>query len=367
MERKLAAWRAAGLIDAATADAIAAHEAAAARPVALWAAVGLGLLALALGVVLVIAANWDRIPDAVKLGVHLAAMAAAAGAAWRGLRGDRLWLGEGALFGLGALTLGGVALHAQIYGQTGPLWEALAAWAVLMTPAILLAGRTRLTAYALAALLALLAISYGDAPGPRSTLLADNLRLALPPALVALSLVIADPDREPFVRGLREAGLALLLGGASLAHLLWAQSWTASDVGDALARLPLAALVALAAAHGARRLGGADAAVVATGVLAAAGAVAVTFAIPHGDNPAARFVGVLSYFALWGLVARAAARHGWRALFGLAVAALALRLFIVYLELFYDLASTGLGLILGGLLLIALAAGWRRVMARVAP
>jgi hypothetical protein len=88
--------------------------------------------------------------------------------------------------------------------------------------------------------------------------------------------------------------------------------------------------------------------------------------VPHGDNPAARLAGVLSYFALWGLIARAAAAHGWRALFGLAVAALALRLFIVYLELFYDLASTGLGLILGGLLLLGLAAGWRRIMARAA-
>lgn len=367
MERKLAAWRAAGLIDAATADAIAAHEAAAARPVALWAAVGLGLLALALGAVLVVAANWDRIPDALKLGIHLAALAAAALAAWRGLRGDRLWLGEGALFGLGALTLGGIALQAQIYAQTGPLWEALAAWAVLMAPALLLGGRTRLTAYALAGLLTLLAISYGDAPGPRSTALADNLRLALPPALVALSLVIADPDRETFVSGLREAGLVLLLGGASLAHLLWAQSWTAAEVSDAIVRLPLAAAVALWAAHRARRLGGADAAVLRTALLAGLGAVAITFAVPHGDNPAARFVGVLCYFALWGLVARAAAIHGWRALFGLAVAALALRLFIVYLELFYDLASTGVGLILGGLLLIGLAAGWRRVMARVAP
>ncbi|MCA3254230.1 MAG: DUF2157 domain-containing protein [Alphaproteobacteria bacterium] len=364
LERKLAAWRAAGLIDAATADAIAAHEAAAARPVALWAAAGLGLLALALGAVLTVAANWDRIPDAVKLGVHLAAMLGAAAAAWRGLRDGRLWLGEGALFGLGALTLAGIALHAQIYQQTGPLWEALAVCAVLMAPALLLAGRTRLTALALAGLLAVLAISYGDGAGPRSGLLADNLRLALPPALVALSLLLTDPDREPFARELRHAGLALILGGASLAHLLWAQAWTADEVRGALVRLPLAAAVTLWAAHRAGRLGGADGAVLRTVLLAGLAAVAVTLAVPHGDNPAARFAGVLSYFALWGLIARAAAAHRWRALFGLAVAALALRLFIVYLELFYDLASTGLGLILGGLLLLGLAAGWRRIMAR---
>ena len=64
---------------------------------------------------------------------------------------------------------------------------------------------------------------------------------------------------------------------------------------------------------------------------------------------------------MWGLVAHAASESGWRALFGVAIAAIAIRIFIVYFELFGTLATTGAGLIAGGLLLIALALGWRRV------
>lgn len=48
---------------------------------------------------------------------------------------------------------------------------------------------------------------------------------------------------------------------------------------------------------------------------------------------------------MWGVAARAAGEDGWRLLFGTAVAAIAIRLFIIYFELFGSLASTGLGLV----------------------
>jgi hypothetical protein len=49
------------------------------------------------------------------------------------------------------------------------------------------------------------------------------------------------------------------------------------------------------------------------------------------------------------------------------VAAVAVRLFIVYFELFGSLATTGLGLIVAGALLIGLTLLWRRVMTRAQP
>jgi len=56
--RKIAAWHAPGLIDAETRDRILAYEAAHARPLALWAVFGIGALAIGLGIVSVIAANF---------------------------------------------------------------------------------------------------------------------------------------------------------------------------------------------------------------------------------------------------------------------------------------------------------------------
>ena len=60
--RKIAAWHEAGLIDAITRDRLLAYEAEHARPLALWAVFGIGALAIGLGLVSVIAANWEDIP-----------------------------------------------------------------------------------------------------------------------------------------------------------------------------------------------------------------------------------------------------------------------------------------------------------------
>jgi uncharacterized membrane protein len=48
------------LTDADTRDRLVAHEAAHARPFALWAVFGIGALAIGLGLVSVVAANWGR-------------------------------------------------------------------------------------------------------------------------------------------------------------------------------------------------------------------------------------------------------------------------------------------------------------------
>jgi len=57
-----------------------------------------------------------------------------------------------------------------------------------------------------------------------------------------------------------------------------------------------------------------------------------------------------------------AAQVGWRSLFGTAIAAVGLRLLVLYFEAIGGLTATGLGLLGGGVLCLALAAiGWRLV------
>src|SRR3546814_7093766 len=70
LERGLQAWLASGLIDAATADAIRDHEGAARTPWGRWAVIALGLLAVALGIALVIASNWQAIPGGLRSEEH---------------------------------------------------------------------------------------------------------------------------------------------------------------------------------------------------------------------------------------------------------------------------------------------------------
>lgn len=364
LDRKLDEWQAAGLIDAGTADAIRAHEAEVARPIALWATIGIGLFALALGVVLLVAAGWDMIPAWVKLGVHWAMTAAAAAVVWQARQQRRLWLAEGALFLLAALVLAGIALQGQIYQVISPVWQALAWWGLLATPAILVAGCTRLTAYGWAGMLSVLAIAYAAETGTTGALgdvVADNLPAALPPALILVSLWLG---AGAFATGVREAGLALLLGGASLAHFAWPIAVSSTDAAMMAARLPFALGLAAIGAGLAGRLGHGAAGVVRTCLIASAIATALAAAVPHPDALAPRLFGAFAFFAMWGAIAKSAHDGGWRVLFGIAIGMIAVRLFIVYVELFGGLALTGLGLIVGGLLLIALTLAWAKLMRR---
>ncbi len=356
LNRKLDDWQAAGLIDAQAVAAIRAHEARESRPVALWAAIGLGLLALALGIVLIVAAGWDRIPAAIKLGGNLLLVIAAALTVFRAPRGG--WLTEGALVMLAALVLAGLALHAQVWQLTGPLWQLLGWWALLMSPAILFTGSTRLTAYLWTAMLAALSVTF--ATDTRGQMLIEGLPVALPFALIALAS--RKPLPQSFRGGLREAGLLILLGGASLAHFAWAAPITSTESLRLLADAPLP----LAAAATAFAMVTEDVRVIRT-ILAATVAALLLLLIPHPDALLPRLVGALSFLAMWGAIAVAADRDGWTTLFGIAIAAIALRILIIYFELFGGLATTGFGLVGGGVLLILLAVGWSRLVRKARP
>jgi hypothetical protein len=71
-------------------------------------------------------------------------------------------------------------------------------------------------------------------------------------------------------------------------------------------------------------------------------------------------VRALLFIGYWIGIGAAAARAGRRSLFGLAFTMVGLRLLILYFEAIGGLTATGLGLIGGGVLCLALAAvGWR--------
>jgi hypothetical protein len=360
LERRLLEWQQAGLIDAAAAQAIRVHEAGARRPVALWAVMALGLLALALGIMLIVAANWDLIASWLKLAVHWFATAGAAGAAWWFHRSGRSWAAETSLFVLGVLVLAGLGLHAQVYQLVQPIWQPLFLSSLLTAPALLVLGGTRLTSIGLGLMLGWLAVSIG-AETSGDTPVRDGLALALPSVLVLASCLPVGTGAD-FRHGLREVGLGLLLLGASLAHFAWAVPIDWASAGAMAGRLPIPLLSTGLAVLIARRRAPAIAPVLTAILVTTAAAVVLASALPHADSWAARLTGAVVYGIMWAAIGKAALDAGWRLLFNLAVGAIAARLFIVYFELFGSLATTGTGLIAAGLLIIALALAWRRLV-----
>jgi uncharacterized membrane protein len=354
VQAKIDEWHRAGLIDVDTAARLQHHESGNERPWLLLSLVCLGLLALALGILLVVASNWDRIAAELKIAVHLGLMIAVAVAVWFYNRRQSAWMTEGTLFLLGALTLAGLALHAQLYQLVGPLWPMLGVWAILVAPAVLVLGRTRLTAYGLGGMLVALVIAYNSGAPTR---LGQTLSAALPATLVLAAFLLSSvARRQAFCDGLFDVGIRLTLAVGTLVHIAWLAPRTMTDATDTLVRLPLvtilsAAVIWLAAEARPRK----EAMLVGTIMGGSLLASVLALGIAHGDTIVSDLAGLFSFLALWSGIAVCAERAGWFGLFATAVALLATRLFLIYFQLFYSLAFTGFGLIIAGGLMMAVA------------
>lgn len=365
-ERKLNAWLEAGVIDAEAAGRIRAFEDQHSRPLALWAVIGIGALAIGLGVISVVAANWDAIPAMVRLGVHLGLLIAAAAALW-GLRSCGGWAEEALLFVFGALGLTFMGHIGQAYQTTSPLWQPLTLWLALFGALYLQRGASWLTALGLAGVLVFAVWDFAGRHDARDgAVLVFALPTMVPLLLAPLgAAMLTRSARTAFWSRIEQLGFAYALGGASLVAILAGveRLSTGGDAAKLLLTFVIWGLAGLASAAfiGMTRRDRSGQA--AAGMLAAA-SVTTLLAWPLSGHA---IIGALLFMALWVAVAACALRGSWRGVFQFAVAAIALRLIVLSFELEENLLSSGAGLIVSGLLILGIAAVAVRVAKRFAP
>ena len=371
--RKIAEWHAAGLIDGATRDRLLAHEAAHARPLLIWAVWGIGALAIGLGLISLIAANWEAIPPALRLGIHLALIAVLIGlllAREARLAARSPWAAEALVFVIAALGLTFFGHLGQAYQSAAPLWQPLGLWLALFAPLMLLMGRGWPVALALVGGLAWCAWDYAgaalspDEPGAALRLwvgLATAAPLLLAPLAAALR---ARSARSAFWRRLEQLALAYGVAGASLAcAVASAGELGREEMRGTAIQLLASGVIALIAGGAVAALRPGTSGRMAGAIIAGAGLAAALAAFANGHTvPAAAL-----FMALWAGIAAAALAAAWRGVFQLAVGVIAARLIILSFELAADLLTSGLGLILAGLMVLGIAWLAVRVSQRLAP
>lgn len=351
-------WRSAGLIDDGAVGRISAWEASHRRRLWLWALSGIGALAIGLGVVAVVAANWENIPPGVKLAVDLLLTGLCAiivFVAWR----EWAWPREiGALLLFG-LVIGGIALVGQVYQLQSDPWQALVTFTrlfgALWSAAAVL---TWFSAYEpLERLIGIL--GSGSSGGDFFHLL-----LYLPACLLIVVAVVRRhwPPAEDQGELLLKLALAGLVGAVSTT-VIAIGSRLAGSV--ALVEIWLGAVATLLAATAlwigssvAQRRHG----VALVGVSFVVWAAALVLSREWSTEEKAAFDAIfgLLFIVYWAAIGWLAARVGQRVLFGLAFTVIGLRLLILYFEAIGGLTATGLGLIGGGVLCLALTwLGWR--------
>ena len=373
--RKIQAWRAAGLIDEATAKRLIDYEAEHARPLALWAVFGIGALAIGLGIVSVVAANWEDIPGQVRLSIHFALLVGlGAGLVLREKRLSAMsaWACEALLFVLAVLGLTFFGHLGQVYQTSSPLWQPLATWLLLFGPALLIFGR----GWPVAALLGGAAIfcAWNFALDQSGLLFGRKEDPSWLPAAVATALpgVLAPfaawmrlrAGRGEFWKQLELVALLYAVGGASFACIVASfggfdeglePNGIASQLVRAAAAILFALLIAIARPGASGRI--------SAYIMAGAGVtMALALAVDNIDILAAAL-----FMALWIGIAAAALSLAMRVAFQMAVAVVAIRLIILSFELASDLLLSGFGLIISGLLILGVAWGAVRVSQTFAP
>ena len=373
LDTKIDAWLDADIIDAATATKIRAFENTPKRPLMLWAIIGIGALTILLGIISLVAANWDVISAEARLTIHLIAfIAMAAFYYWRSrsVKGeDDYYFNDAQLVILGALGLSFPPHLGQAYQLDGPVWPIMLAWLVAFSPLMLLRGRGWPVALGWMAALFTFIISF---MGERSDITSDHynwglgfhdaLLIALPIAAgYAASWWNTRSSRDWFWPRIEQLALVWQLVVVSSLVLAAADFGTAND-GVYYLTLPLAVILILLPLP-LLKMADRKEAIGAVAVAAACGAALLlaSFGL-HGTIPAA-----LLFIALWVAIAFASLIPGWRALFQIAVAVVALRVIILSFELSDDLFSSGLGLVLSGFIMLGVAWLAIRVGRKYAP
>lgn len=137
LQKKLAVWQQENLITREQGEAIVAFEKNGRKPVLSWALLALACFCILLGVVSVISANWQEIAPEYKLFLDFALLIGTAAAVFKMYRSGRdIWF-EWLLLFFAGLILASIGLIAQIYQIQPEGLRGYLLWSVLTFPIML--------------------------------------------------------------------------------------------------------------------------------------------------------------------------------------------------------------------------------------
>ncbi len=367
IEKKLAQWREAGLLDEAAAARIAAFEQQSHRPVVLYALGGLGALTIGIGVISIVAANWYSISPRTKLGLDLAVGTALAVALYGAASRGEKWLTDVLAGVYYAFVLASIALIGQVYQLGSPQYQGLAIWSLATLPFMLLVRGPLLGAVWLLGLLGTHGLAYVELFDALANVWSEGAVLNLAVTLMFTTLlayiVVARLPGFARERPLVSAAWSRLLWTALVVSALTIGlafysdieddklGWAVGTCGAASAAL-FALLPRLYSDVSPRARSGMGLLLAATWLLLATATTTDRYAMPAIG--ALSQVGVLA-IAAWTVLALGSVRS-----FNTLTALIALRVLVMYFEVFGSMLDTGLGMITGGLFTLLLAWIWKR-------
>ena len=357
IEGQVEKWQAAGIISDEQAAKIVAFETGNRQPYALYGFLGLGATAIIIGIISLIAFNWDDISDTFKLVADLVLLIGLAFGILGAVRSKRDWLVQlhVALF-LG-MVLASFGLISQIFHLSGTTYQLLLTWLLICAPlALLLPGR--LTMHWLLATAAVTLHSYITSLSWESYIVMFSV---LPLSFTIIALVTGRTRHWlPLSKAATVWAAVFFVAGSIYAQFQkeFSPDSFLSDVHSSFLMLGTASVIALAFAWTKltrRQSVWLSVAIILYGVFLTPKVLSV--ATPFWL--AFLFIVVYLGFGLFAL----SVDH--RRLFEFCLIAIGIRFLVIYFEIFGSLAATGVGLIAAGLVIIAAVWGYTKLRDRI--
>lgn len=373
--RKLQEWVAAGLMTDAQSDAIHSYESAKKRGNFGRNLVGLSLFAILVGILSIIASNWNAIPGAVKIGVHGLINIGIGISAYAAYQKNKTAWSEGLTFAFFGLTLTLIILVGQVFQLEGSHARALLLWMLTTLPFMAVFSQTRFTAVPwMIAFLGTLYVNlfhYADQlPVMWQGVFYHGTAILLPLAMMADGRTGLFRRWKPvwadmFVR----VGMILLCVAASVATIFWGEDFAtrslyAKEAYMAHLSIYLLAYIAIVVFASLQNFSKDDGVLKAGLLFALVSTLTcmIVYIFPTFDHEAVRAVAFIAYWIFIGWLAQ---NTGFMRIVTLAIVIIAMRIFAVYVELFGTLMDTGIGLIVGGAVMLGLIVLARMINRRV--
>ncbi len=377
--KKLQDWVGAGLITETQAVTIQAFEDGRKKGKFGRGLVGLSVFAILVGILSIIAANWHEISGFTKISVHVLLNIAVAVGAYRAMQsGKNIWR-EGFTLAFFGLTLTLIVLIGQVFQLKGETHEALTLWLLATLPFMLIFSNGWITALpwtaAFLTTVGFVAPEYiENLPTVWTHVFYNGLVILLPLALFGDgSLAIMKRLKPAWAEVFLKTGAALLVIVTSLSTLtlIGGFRYYDSSIMDVLYQGRLMMLMPFAAGFAGILFHAMTHAYYKDDPRARAGALfaivslvvsSLPFVLMGWESPV---MSALIFIAYWAFIGWIAQGLGYLRIVSLAIFIIAIRIFAIYCEVFGTLMDTGVGLIVGGIVMLGLLYGARKMNARL--
>lgn len=364
VRKRLQVWRDHGLISENELQNILAFENSPAnRSWISFGIAGIGVTTLATGVISLIASNWDYFNDSLKLAAYFLVQIGAGLAFLRYERKPGL-IRETLLALFALLFWVGIGLFSQIYNLSGPPHQAMLLWSYLALPATLYSN-SRLLCSLWCFTVGMTGV-FWDSPTASN----PHLARATTTFILLTTFGIGSHSLGLIRAPLRAASIFwgvgfLLVFITPYTNLLWiAPRGLVHELGEVNPSLiqPWCSIALAVTVSLLRPNVSPFSKSMAALLFVTTGAYYSSIWLADSQLPrwVGQVCGATGFIAVWSVAAAAAAAASMKRLFDIASFVIAARFIVIYFEVFGDLSTTGIGLIISGAVILAVAFIWNR-------